>query len=572
MRAYTSCQTHAAKKWFQDLDLEKDPPTEEQKKFLLRVIDRCLQEKHELEGVAARQNQEFQKAKGRRAKSRKTSGMKPGPNLDLEKERECSGKSPKASLSEPIRDCVFGIPGAGKSTCIKLLRRFFIEVMHWESGVQFQTLASQNTMAALVGCATVHRWGTIPICAEKAAEKMQGRGKKDADMDALFISCTGMRWLIVDEASTLSPSLLGILDAYLRNACTSFPYACRNGKGRPFGGINIIFAGDLWQLPPVQANSFFNNPYIRTSNHGEQKILEMFWKKGDDSIQSTWLLTKSMRTDDEWLQTVLDMARHGTMSWEVYCFIHGLCTRHCGSWLPNKALPACGQQACADLADGAWSDMLQYDRLESNWEERQSLECQRCQKERQRRCWIIQNSTINQKRYIEEPFVDAPYVHPFRQPSFHAQQLRAMNFAKTRGRRVLWMKAVDKLCREEKRAQTEKEALREEKWLTYHDRYTSGVPGLFPLILDLPVRFTEPPHDAYNYGIFKNTQGIIRGWRLSDTDSEHINEETLMRDMRSFSRSFRCEFMWKWRVATLSCLSSTRRKSTQSKWFAKCGL
>ena len=87
---------------------------------------------------------------------------------------------------------------------------------------------------------------------------------------------------------------------------------------------------------------------------------------------------------------------------------------------------------------------------------------------------------------MEEPFVDAPYVHPFKQPSFHAQQLRAMNFAKARGRRILWMKAVDKLCQQERRAQTEKEAQREEKWLTYHDRYTSGIPGLFPLIISNP--------------------------------------------------------------------------------------
>ena len=65
-------------------------------------------------------------------------------------------------------------------------------------------MASQNTMAALVGGATVHKWGTIPICSEKAMEKMQGGGKKDATISELFVSCTGMRWLIVDEVSTLS--------------------------------------------------------------------------------------------------------------------------------------------------------------------------------------------------------------------------------------------------------------------------------------------------------------------------------------------------------------------------------
>ena len=63
-------------------------------------------------------------------------------------------------------------------------------------------------MAALVGGATVHKWGSIPICSEKAMEKMQGGGKKDATISELFVSCTGMRWLIVDEVSTLSTTLL----------------------------------------------------------------------------------------------------------------------------------------------------------------------------------------------------------------------------------------------------------------------------------------------------------------------------------------------------------------------------
>ena len=81
------------------------------------------------------------------------------------------------------------------------------------------------------------------------------------------------------------------------------------------------------------------------------------------------------------------------------------------------------------------------------------------------------------------------------------------------------------MCQKEKRAQTEKEAVREEKWLTYHDRYTGGVPGLSPVILDLPIRFTETPRDGYPVGVFKNTQGRIVGWSLDEVDLKHINED-----------------------------------------------
>ena len=57
------------------------------------------------------------------------------------------------------------------------MRRFFEDVLKWENGVQFQFLASQNTMAALVGGATVHSWGCIPVNATDAAQKVQTKGE-----------------------------------------------------------------------------------------------------------------------------------------------------------------------------------------------------------------------------------------------------------------------------------------------------------------------------------------------------------------------------------------------------------
>ena len=52
---------------------------------------------------------------------------------------------------------------AGKSECINWTIRFFTECLGWEHGVQFQCLASQHTMAALIGGTTVHGWGKVPV-------------------------------------------------------------------------------------------------------------------------------------------------------------------------------------------------------------------------------------------------------------------------------------------------------------------------------------------------------------------------------------------------------------------------
>ncbi|MDA3779192.1 MAG: helix-turn-helix domain-containing protein [Bacteroidales bacterium] len=51
-----------------------------------------------------------------------------------------------------------------------------------------------------------------------------------------------MELLIIDEVSMLRADLLDAIDAILR-------YVRRNSN--PFGGLQILFIGDLWQLPPV---------------------------------------------------------------------------------------------------------------------------------------------------------------------------------------------------------------------------------------------------------------------------------------------------------------------------------
>ena len=70
-----------------------------------------------------------------------------------------------------------------------------------------------------------------------------------------------MRWLVIDEVSTLSLGLLGTLEPFLRaKACTRHPYAfqdaIRRRQARMFGGLNICLTGDLGQLGPVIGLSY----------------------------------------------------------------------------------------------------------------------------------------------------------------------------------------------------------------------------------------------------------------------------------------------------------------------------
>ena len=122
--------------WWRKVRNSTTPPTQEQTLFLEHVIERCQTEGRELQKWHA---------------PKATPGSK--------------------KLSEPSRSALLGIPGAGKSLCLTLMRDFFENVMGWRHGVQFQFLAAQNSMAALIGGNTVHSWGVIPTSKEAAAAK-----------------------------------------------------------------------------------------------------------------------------------------------------------------------------------------------------------------------------------------------------------------------------------------------------------------------------------------------------------------------------------------------------------------
>ncbi len=138
-RAYATLQKVDIDKWRAKISAETEAPTAEQWAVLDRVIERCQVEALELQKIAK------------------------GPSY-----------KPKI-LKEPVRDCLFGIPGAGKSTCLRLIRRFFQECLKWEHGVQFQFLAPQHTMAALVGGTTIHGWSGIPVNATVASNKCNSK-------------------------------------------------------------------------------------------------------------------------------------------------------------------------------------------------------------------------------------------------------------------------------------------------------------------------------------------------------------------------------------------------------------
>lgn len=103
-------------------------------------------------------------------------------------------------------------------------------------------------MCALTGCAavllecgarTVHSWAGIGLAS----------GETDRVIDRVCRNkFKKMAWakadlLIVDEISMMSKKLFDILDGIGRKA--------RRNRSKPFGGMQVMFSGDFYQLPPV---------------------------------------------------------------------------------------------------------------------------------------------------------------------------------------------------------------------------------------------------------------------------------------------------------------------------------
>ena len=153
----------------------------------------------------------------------------------------------KVDPEEPLRWLVHGGPGTGKSHVIKQVREFFQDVLHWDMGINFQVVALQAVMADMLGGDTIHHACGIPVF--KGGQTADFTTQKQSEVAKRVLQ---WRWLIIDEISMVSAKLLAEIDVKLRSAVRALGTQKHDSLGadRPFGGLNVLFCGDFWQLEP----------------------------------------------------------------------------------------------------------------------------------------------------------------------------------------------------------------------------------------------------------------------------------------------------------------------------------
>ena len=92
----------------------------------------------------------------------------------------------------------------------------------------------------------------------------------------------------------------------------------------------------------------------------------------------------------------------------------------------------------------------------------------------------------------ENKFLDAPLIHPYNAPKYHASLVRAQQYAYRMDRILLWAAAEDQPQHRDHLLLSEEElAAKREEWSMLHDQKTSGVMGLLPLTIGMPLRITQ---------------------------------------------------------------------------------
>lgn len=177
-----------------------------------------------------------------------------------------------------------GEPGSGKTHTINRYTEYLRA-----RGVEPAITASTGIAATHINGMTVHSWSGIGISralGKEDLEQLVGRKR-------LASRFARTQVLIIDEVSMLDARTLDMIEAVCRTA---------KRNGLPWGGIQIVFVGDFFQLPPVvpEGEAAREFAYMSSAWQGAAPVVAY--------------LSEQYRQDDERLVALLSDIREGRVS------------------------------------------------------------------------------------------------------------------------------------------------------------------------------------------------------------------------------------------------------------------
>lgn len=184
-----------------------------------------------------------------------------------------------------------GAAGAGKSYTL----REYISYLR-RHGVRYAVTASTGIASTHVGGTTIHAWSGIGIRQRLTEYDLEAIEEKAN----VYKRWNDTQVLIIDEVSMLHASFVDMLDRVGK-------HLRRNQK--PFGGLQVVFTGDFFQLPPVVRND---------STYESQDVYAFTSRAWKESKPVVCYLTEQFRQDDDQLTNILNAIRGGEVEEDHY--------------------------------------------------------------------------------------------------------------------------------------------------------------------------------------------------------------------------------------------------------------
>jgi hypothetical protein len=134
--------------------------------------------------------------------------------------------------------------GSGKTRVVTAIQDFFTYV---NASSALRVTATTGAAASLINGSTIN--AALGINTDNTSQDHDIGTRKCTDPTKKQRQRSAVRFLIVDEVSMMSLSLLIKIDAQLK--------IVKSNERANFGGVNIIFVGDFYQHPPVSGGALF---------------------------------------------------------------------------------------------------------------------------------------------------------------------------------------------------------------------------------------------------------------------------------------------------------------------------
>ena len=221
-------------------------------------------------------------------------------------------------LPDQLKMHLGGMGGTGKTQVIKALISMFNQR---GKSHRFIVLAPTGTAAALLSGSTYH--STLGICPSNDNREEESLRNENSAIKEAQERLEGVDYIFIDEISMIACHELYAISSQLSKIT--------NEHEKPFGGKNVILAGDFAQLPPTNGSPLYSNTVFKTQNttmskrDQESTIGKILWHQ----ITTVVILTQNMRQTvvseaDKKFRTALSNMRYASCTEDDIKFLQSL--------------------------------------------------------------------------------------------------------------------------------------------------------------------------------------------------------------------------------------------------------